>query len=256
MLDGRRHCRKCRSGISSRHHLSGDDHQRREQFRAIRLIRVPKPPDRDFAAKRSIAAAPEQRNPPRSYGDSSGGGPRSSSYYPTVTAGLVLGPRGVGTMAAMPVVGKLIGRVDRRPGAHGLVILRDDRLDAGHFADDDRHRRGDPGRWSRLPFRAAQHRHPVDAVTRAAGEGVGIFSLSRNICSSVGISVVNSLCTTNTQVSHAENRAARHFRESDIRAPWHRSEDNRNTSAMPSCSDGHRASAAPRAIPQRLTAID
>jgi len=35
-------------------------------------------------------------------------------------------------------------------------------------------------------------------------EGAGIFSLSRNIGSSVGISVVNSLLTTNTQINHAE----------------------------------------------------
>src|ERR1700675_3644828 len=34
--------------------------------------------------------------------------------YPIVTAGLVLGPRGVGTMGAMLVVGKLIGKVDTR----------------------------------------------------------------------------------------------------------------------------------------------
>src|SRR6202023_651448 len=34
--------------------------------------------------------------------------------YPIVTAGLVLGPRGVGTMAAMLAVGKLIGRLDTR----------------------------------------------------------------------------------------------------------------------------------------------
>ena len=34
--------------------------------------------------------------------------------YPIVTAGLVLGPRGVGTMAAMLVVGRLIGPVDTR----------------------------------------------------------------------------------------------------------------------------------------------
>ena len=114
MLGGRRHRGKCRSAISSRHHLSGDDHQRREQFRASRLTRAPKPPDRGFAAKRSIAAAPEQRNPPRSYGYSSDGGPRAVSYYPIVTASLVLGPRGVGTMAAMLVVGELIGRLDRR----------------------------------------------------------------------------------------------------------------------------------------------
>src|ERR1700676_3052687 len=32
--------------------------------------------------------------------------------YPVVTAGLVLGPRGIGTMAAMLVVGRLVGRAD------------------------------------------------------------------------------------------------------------------------------------------------
>jgi DHA2 family multidrug resistance protein len=35
-------------------------------------------------------------------------------------------------------------------------------------------------------------------------EGSGLYSLSRNIGSSVGISVVNSLLTRNTQVNHAE----------------------------------------------------
>ena len=35
--------------------------------------------------------------------------------YPIVTAGLVLGLRGVGTMGAMLLVGKLIGKVDTRP---------------------------------------------------------------------------------------------------------------------------------------------
>jgi DHA2 family multidrug resistance protein len=34
-------------------------------------------------------------------------------------------------------------------------------------------------------------------------EGAGLFSLSRNIGSSIGISVVNSLLTRNTQVNHA-----------------------------------------------------
>src|SRR5271154_4991725 len=34
--------------------------------------------------------------------------------YPIVTAGLVMGPRGVGTMAAMMAVGKLMGRLDTR----------------------------------------------------------------------------------------------------------------------------------------------
>src|SRR5580700_1260828 len=34
--------------------------------------------------------------------------------YPVVTAGLVMGPRGVGTMASMLLVGRLVGRVDTR----------------------------------------------------------------------------------------------------------------------------------------------
>src|SRR3984957_17201846 len=34
--------------------------------------------------------------------------------YPLVTAGLVLGPRGIGTMASMLIVGRLVGRVDTR----------------------------------------------------------------------------------------------------------------------------------------------
>ena len=34
--------------------------------------------------------------------------------YPVVTAGLVMGPRGIGTMAAMMIVGRLVGRVDIR----------------------------------------------------------------------------------------------------------------------------------------------
>jgi DHA2 family multidrug resistance protein len=34
--------------------------------------------------------------------------------YPVVTAGIVLGPRGLGTMACMFIVGRLIGKVDTR----------------------------------------------------------------------------------------------------------------------------------------------
>jgi DHA2 family multidrug resistance protein len=55
---------------------------------------------------------------------------------------------------------------------------------------------------------------PLSVVTLSTlspelrAEGAGLYSLSRNIGSSVGISVVNSLLTTNTQVNHAE--IARH----------------------------------------------
>ena len=51
---------------------------------------------------------------------------------------------------------------------------------------------------------------PLSAVTLSTlspeqrTEGAGLYNLSRNIGSSVGISVVNSLLTQNTQVNHAD----------------------------------------------------
>jgi MFS transporter, DHA2 family, multidrug resistance protein len=51
---------------------------------------------------------------------------------------------------------------------------------------------------------------PLSAVALATlpperrTEGAGIYNLSRNIGSSVGISIVNALLTTNTQVNHAD----------------------------------------------------
>jgi DHA2 family multidrug resistance protein len=71
--------------------------------------------------------------------------------YPVVTAGLVMGPRGVGTMASMLIVGRLVGRSIRascwhRPRPHGVVVQSDDRLDAGRFAGDDHRRRHGAGR--------------------------------------------------------------------------------------------------------------
>jgi DHA2 family multidrug resistance protein len=51
---------------------------------------------------------------------------------------------------------------------------------------------------------------PLSVVTLSTlsneqrAEGAGLYSLSRNIGSSVGISVVNTLLTVNTQVNHAD----------------------------------------------------
>ena len=57
--------------------------------------------------------------------------------YPVLTAGLVLAPRGIGTMVAMMIVGRLINRVDPRLillvglAAHRLLAVGDD-----HFTPD------------------------------------------------------------------------------------------------------------------------
>jgi MFS transporter, DHA2 family, multidrug resistance protein len=130
--------------------------------------------------------------------------------YPIVTAGLVLGPRGVGTMAAMMVVGKLIGRVDTRillGVGLGLTSWSFYAM-TGWTPDVSQTTIVAVGvvQGIGLGFLFV----PLSAVTLSTlsneqrAEGAGLYSLSRNIGSSVGISVVNSLLTQNTQVNHAD----------------------------------------------------
>jgi MFS transporter, DHA2 family, multidrug resistance protein len=130
--------------------------------------------------------------------------------YPIVTAGVVLGPRGVGTMGAMLVVGKLIGKVDTRAllgVGLGLTAWSFYAM-TGWTPDVSQMTIINLGiiQGIGLGFLFV----PLSVVTLSTlspelrAEGAGLYSLSRNIGSSVGISVVNSLLTTNTQVNHAE----------------------------------------------------
>jgi len=130
--------------------------------------------------------------------------------YPIVTAGLVLGPRGLGTMAAMMIVGRLVGRVDTRLLlAVGLGLTAWSFYDmTGWTPDISQMRIMGNGviQGAGLGFLFV----PLSAVTLATlppeqrTEGTGLFNLSRNIGSSVGISVVTSLLTENTQANHAD----------------------------------------------------
>ena len=130
--------------------------------------------------------------------------------YPVVTAGLVMAPRGIGTMVAMFVVGRLIGRIDTR-----LLLLVGFSLTAWSL-------------WLMTGFNTnvseaaivwtgvAQGAGlgllfvPLSTVTFATlapqfrNEATGLFSLLRNMGGSIGISVVTSLLTSNTQVNHSE----------------------------------------------------
>ena len=130
--------------------------------------------------------------------------------YPIVSAGFVLGPRGIGTMGAMMIVGKLIGRVDTR-----LLLAIGLGLTAWAFyamtgwtPDVSQTTIVEVGviQGIGLGFLFV----PLSVATLATlsperrAEGAGIYSLSRNIGSGVGISVVNSLLTRNTQVNHSE----------------------------------------------------
>jgi DHA2 family multidrug resistance protein len=130
--------------------------------------------------------------------------------YPIVSAGIVMGPRGVGTMGAMLVVGRLTGRLDTR-----LLLGTGLGLTAWSFYAMTGWT-PDISQTTIIVVGVIQGIGlgfifvPLSVVTlstlpaTARAEGAGLYSLSRNIGSSVGISVVNSLLTRNTQVNHAD----------------------------------------------------
>ncbi len=68
------------------------------------------------------------------------------------------------------------------------------------------------------------------------GEGTGLYNLSRNIGSSVGISVVSALITENTQVNHLDDR-----RLCDAVQPCFRCDGRRSSRQTPSTLAGRAA---------------
>jgi DHA2 family multidrug resistance protein len=129
--------------------------------------------------------------------------------YPVVTTGLVTAPRGVGTLAAMFMVGRMMGKVDIR-----LIIGTGFALTAvssWQMTGFDLQMDSATVVWSGLsqglgtgfvfvPLAAATFATLTPALRN---EGTAIFSLTRNLGSSIGISVVNTLLTRNTQIMHA-----------------------------------------------------
>jgi DHA2 family multidrug resistance protein len=130
--------------------------------------------------------------------------------YPVVTAGIVMGPRGLGTMICMFVVGRLIGKVDTRwLLLVGLLVTAWAMYDMTGWTPD-------VSQWTIISTGFIQGAGlgflfvPLTTITFATlapekrAEGTGLFNLSRNIGSSVGISVVTALLTQNVQVNHAD----------------------------------------------------
>jgi MFS transporter, DHA2 family, multidrug resistance protein len=129
--------------------------------------------------------------------------------YPVVTTGLVTAPRGIGTLMAMFLVGRIMGKVDAR-----LIIGAGFALTAfslWQMTGFDLQMDSSTIVWSGLaqglgtgfvfvPLAAATFATLAPALRN---EGTAIFSLTRNIGSSIGISVVETLLTRNTQIMHA-----------------------------------------------------
>ena len=130
--------------------------------------------------------------------------------HSTILTGLVMAPRGVGTMISMLLVGRLVRIIDARIlvvaglsltawSLHmmtGFSPQMDDRLLVVSGVVQ--------GLGLGLVF------VPLSTVTFATldpkyrTDGTSLFSLVRNIGSSIGISVVTVLLTRNTQINHAE----------------------------------------------------
>jgi MFS transporter, DHA2 family, multidrug resistance protein len=129
--------------------------------------------------------------------------------YPVVTAGLVMGPRGVGTMISMIVVGRLIRSVDTR-----LLLLTGLLLTAWAMYDMT----GWTPNISEMTIVTTGFVQgaglgflfvPLTTVAFATlkpeqrGDATGLYNLSRNVGSSVGISVVSYLLVRYGQINHA-----------------------------------------------------
>jgi MFS transporter, DHA2 family, multidrug resistance protein len=130
--------------------------------------------------------------------------------YPVVTAGLVMGPRGIGTMAAMLVAGRLVGRINIR-----ILLGTGLGLTAWSFYEMTGWT-PDVSETTVVVLGIVQGLGlgllftPLSVATLSSlpseqrADGAGLFSLSRNVGSSVGISAVNSLLVVNTQINHAD----------------------------------------------------
>jgi DHA2 family multidrug resistance protein len=130
--------------------------------------------------------------------------------YPVLTAGIVLAPRGIGTMVAMMIVGRIIGRVDPRYlFTLGLLLTAFSLWEMTAFTPD-------VSEWAIIRTGVVQGMGlgfifvPLSTMAFATldvayrTQGAALFSLVRNVGSSIGISFVVFLLTRNTTINHAE----------------------------------------------------
>jgi DHA2 family multidrug resistance protein len=131
--------------------------------------------------------------------------------YPVVTTGILLAPRGIGTLIAMMLVGRLLARgADARALAGiGMTVTAYSLWQMVHWGTD-------VPAWLIVEAGVIQGLGlglvfvPISTIAystlpmAARTEAAGIFSLMRNIGSSVGISIVITLLARGTQINHAE----------------------------------------------------
>ncbi len=146
--------------------------------------------------------------------------------YPVVDSGLLLAPRGVGVMVMMAIVGRLIGRIDTRVLiGTGFALAALSLWEMAQFSLD-------VTPWLIVKTGVVQGFGlglifvPLSTVTfatlepRHRAEATALFSLVRNIGSSIGISIVIALLSRNTQINHAVLAEQVNPYNPMMRAPW------------------------------------
>lgn len=130
--------------------------------------------------------------------------------YPVMTAGLVLAPRGMGTMFAMMIAGRLVQRMDPR-----ILLLAGFSMTAFVLHEMTMFT-PDVSQFTIVWTGVVQGIGlgflfvPIQTLAFATlpphqrTDGAALISLTRNIGSSVGISVVTFLLIRNTTVNHAD----------------------------------------------------
>ena len=129
--------------------------------------------------------------------------------YPVVTTGLVMAPRGIGTMLSMAVVGRIANKVDPRILiGFGFALSA---LSLWQMMNFDLQMDKWPVIWSGLTQGFGVGFAYVSLTSAAfatlpqqhRAEGTAFFNLMRNIGSSIGISLMQVLLTENTQTMHS-----------------------------------------------------
>lgn len=129
--------------------------------------------------------------------------------YPVVDVGIVLAPRGVGTMLAMAIVGRLVGRVDPRATVvFGLLVTAFSAWEMSYFTTEvsastivtNGFLQGFGMGFIFVPLSTMAF---ATLAPRYRNEGTGLYSLVRNIGSSIGIAVMVTVLASNTQINHS-----------------------------------------------------
>jgi DHA2 family multidrug resistance protein len=130
-------------------------------------------------------------------------------HYPVLDIGLLLAPRGMGTMAGMMIVGRLLGRIDARwPIVTGILMTGASLYFMTKFGVE-------VSNFDVVWIGLLQGLGlglvfvPISSVAYSTlppqqrTEAASLFSLVRNIGSSIGISVVMTMLSRGAQASHA-----------------------------------------------------